>query len=251
MGSLSGRSVNFDSMLNDDKSYNVFYQEMIDSLKINGRASSLRMYLLLASFDPLVALTNFQNGLMYINNREDKAWYTQGGSNQEYWTFEMLDEYMLEAHGISNFFLTHIYPQWQHIVDVILEILKPRVIGGKGHFELLCFDMMMSDKDYRLYLIEVNQGCGYFGNEKYINQDHMIIDTIPVIMEVQGRILSDRSVLDLVNGERIYMQKGNYELVYSNQPGASYQRSLCLSNSTVVSVKDTSDALETAEHVEL
>ena len=78
-----------------------------------------------------------------------------------------------------------------------------------------------------------------------------MIDTASVIMEAQGRILSDRSVLDLVNAERIYMHKGNYELVYSNQPGASYERSLCSSNPTAISAKDTSDALETAEHVEL
>ena len=163
---------------------------------------------------------------------------------------------MLESRGISKFFLTRIYPQWQHIVDVILEILKPLVAGGKGHFEILCFDMMLSNDDYKLYLLEVNHGCYFVGEADSLPQrTHAITDTIPVIMEVQGRILSDRSVLDLVNGEKRSFHKGNYELVYSNQPGASYERSVCLDSSssdpTVVIAKDTSDAPETTEHVEL
>ena len=77
---------------------NVLYQQLVDTLKIDGRVTSLRLYAMFASFDPLVVFGNFQNGHLYISG-DDRKWYAQNQS--ETWNMAQLDAYMLKVSEAS------------------------------------------------------------------------------------------------------------------------------------------------------
>ena len=207
----------------------VSYQRIIDTLKVDGRATSFKLYALFASFDPLVVFSNFQNGHVSILGDEDLSkWdgscpYCRSASaSSDLWSFSKLDKYMAKEHNIENFFATHVFPQYTNILSWIIQSLKSKFAGGVGHFDLVCMDFVLSEDDYKLYLLDVSSGCTAPGITDPINQrKHMWLSAMEVVLEVQRAVLSDSSVLDMVD-DNLVTSNEYYKLAYSNQPGAEH-----------------------------
>ena len=207
----------------------VSYQRIIDTLKVDGRATSFKLYALFASFDPLVVFSSFQNGHVSILGDETLSrWdgscpYCRSASaSSDLWSFSKLDKYMAKEHNIENFFATHVFPQYTNILSWIIQSLKSKFAGGVGHFDLVCMDFVLSEDDYKLYLLDVSSGCTAPGITDPINQrKHMWLSAMEVVLEVQRAVLSDSSVLDMVD-DNLVTSNEYYKLAYSNQPGAEH-----------------------------
>jgi len=213
----------------------VSYQRIIDTLKVDGRATSFKLYALFASFDPLVVFSNFQNGHVSILGDDDSRKWNDGycpycrsaSASSDLWSFSKLDKYMAKEHNIENFFATHVFPQYTNILSWIIQSLKSKFAGGVGHFDLVCMDFVLSEDDYKLYLLDVSSGCTAPGITDPINQrKHMWLSAMEVVLEVQRAVLSDSSVLDMVD-DNLVTSNEYYKLAYSNQPGAEYQTLVC------------------------
>jgi len=208
---------------------NVLYQQLVDTLKIDGRVTSLRLYAMFASFDPLVVFGNFQNGHLYISG-DDRKWYAQNQS--ETWNMAQLDAYMLKEHGMADFFASRIFPQYKEILAWSIQsaLFKRNPFqGGVGHYDLVCLDLILSEGDFHLYVLEMNSDCHMTGGGAY-SRDDAGGDSVPqrkyiwnsvmeTVLDVQKQVLSDQSVLDLLD-EDLKTSDEIYQLFYSNQEGA-------------------------------
>ena len=207
----------------------VSYQRIIDTLKVDGRATSFKLYALFASFDPLVVFSNFQNGHVSILGDEDLSkWdgscpYCRSASaSSDLWSFSKLDKYMAKEHNIENFFATHVFPQYTNILSWIIQSLKSKFAGGVGHFDLVCMDFVLSEDDNKLYLLDVNSNCDALGKEDPVKQrKHIWVSAMEVVLEIQKSLLSDNSVLHSLD-DQFRTANGFYQLSYSNQPGAEH-----------------------------
>ena len=175
----------------------------------------LRMYALVASFEPLVVFANHHNGHVEILKDDDTMHST--------WSFAEFDAHMARTRGEANFFGEHVYPQYRRILRWVLGSAEAQFRGAAGHFDLLCLDLAVQStlSTYRVQLLGIRSGCDLPGiQDKVAQRQFMVVHAMETVLDVQKAVLSDTSVLSLLDDD-LKTSHGFFELAYSNQPGAA------------------------------
>ena len=180
----------------------VMYQARIAPLFLEQRPTSLRVYLIIASYDPLVVLWNHQSGHMYITGRESKnSWYTQHESFESR-TFQQVSDFIADEAQrkgtddprLASFFARAMLPRIRESLALTAHAIAMRVdehhgsrgtlsivrggdgIGPIGRFDHWCVDFMVGSTgavrnqtdveemaSMAPFLLEMSDGCMFKG----------------------------------------------------------------------------------------
>ena len=154
----------------------IMYQARIAPLFLDNRPTSLRVYLVIASYDPLVVLWNHHSGHMYITGKaSENAWYTQHESFESR-TFQQVSDFIAEEakrtnandSRLASFFARAMLPRMRESLALTAHAIAMRIdeqhgadrsrprsivrggdgIGPIGRFDHWCVDFMVGSTDF-------------------------------------------------------------------------------------------------------
>ena len=171
-------------------------QEYVQNpLLLNGRKFDFRMFLLIASSNPLIAyyydgglrvslipynvesddkkvfLTNIAlSHDIYHNAREGQLYEgmdEEALKHAQQWDFERLQAYLLEAGVINdpNWLDNYLRPQFKKAMIHLVRMASPAFLENSSLFELYGADYML-DADLNLWFVEANSGPAFGGFSK-------------------------------------------------------------------------------------
>jgi tubulin polyglutamylase TTLL2 len=199
-----------------------------------GHKCDLRVYVLVASVDPLIVL--YHDGIVRTavglhdesNFEESKAHLTnvsQNKQNRTQWepvkTFGQLDEELkayVQRPGVrvdTDDPVRHIRDQIKQILGVVFAAFKSRIYLSQGPdnaFALMGADFVIDD-DLKVWLLEMQLGPQLVGDnhfEKIAVLRDVLTTTVDVVEEVFHKQVAKQPLLPLEKA-------GSFELVYSDQ----------------------------------
>lgn len=173
----------------------IIQQYIHNPLLIEGRKFDFRMYMLLASTNPLLAyyhdgflrvsiidynvssndkrslLTNLiLNKLLYKSIKDGnlyKGMNKEGLRRAQQWSFEALQEYLLREKIIhdENWLDNYLRPEMKKAMIHLIKMAKDNLLKSSSVYELYGVDFML-DRDLNLWFIEANAGPSFDGYSK-------------------------------------------------------------------------------------
>eukprot|EP01135_Chromosphaera_perkinsii_P011451 Nk52_evm27s2402 gene=Nk52_evmTU27s2402 len=198
-------------------------------LLIKGRKFDIRVYMLIASANPFLALyhkgycrlsvdhfcSDISNKAAHLTNQYIQKKHPKYDEMKEdtVWTMEQFQDYLIGSGA-------RVHPAWvstvlkrkiQEIMKTFFEAIKSKISRSRGTFQLLGFDIMI-DESFNVWLIEINVNPALHTNCENLKKviPPLVTSTINVVTEVFQKTRKGKPIGELTN-------QAGFEILYSEE----------------------------------